>query len=168
MIDISVDFDGIQYELDMPNVFASFERIVLLHIWFLLVLYVQLDSTDVFLRHQLARTMYIDLDLHAQQILSSQSKTHCNQPEELYSEMDTFIFVVDKNLIDDDTVLAAAIWKHFCHFQSTPLERLVTFVTYIRKNIRYVEQLLDENFMKNDYIYFLPLYDDSVNIKFAI
>ncbi|CAF1396237.1 unnamed protein product [Rotaria sordida] len=150
MTDISVDFDGIQYELDMPNVFASFERILLLNIWFLLVLYVQLD-----------------LDLHAQQILSSQSKTHFNQSEELCSEMDTFIFVLDENLIDDDTVLAVATWKHFCHFQSTPLERLVTFVTYIRKNIRYLEQLLDENFMKNDYIYFLPLYDDSVNIKFA-
>ncbi|CAF1446230.1 unnamed protein product [Rotaria sordida] len=95
MIDISVDFDGIQYELDMPKVFASFERIVLLHIWFLLVLYVQLDPTDVFLRHQLARTI--------------QSKTHCNQSEELYSEMDTFIFVLDENLIDDDTVLAVAI-----------------------------------------------------------
>ncbi|CAF1515988.1 unnamed protein product [Rotaria sordida] len=150
MTDISADFDGIQYELDMPNVFASLERIVLLHIWFLLVLYVQLD-----------------LDLHAQQILSNQSKTHCNQSEELCSEMDTFIFVLDENLIDDDTVLAAAIWKNFCHFQPTPLERLATFVTYIRKNIRCLEQLLDENFMKNDYIYFLPLYDDSVNIKFA-
>ncbi|CAF1130875.1 unnamed protein product [Rotaria sordida] len=153
MTDISVDFDRIQYELDMPNVFASFERIVLLHIWFLLVLYVQLDPTDVFLRHQLARTI--------------QSKTHCNQSEELCSEMDTFIFVLDENLIDDDTVLTVATWKHFCHFQPTPLERLVTFVTYIRKNIRYLERLLHENFMKNDYIYFLPLYDDSVNIKSA-
>ncbi|CAF4396415.1 unnamed protein product, partial [Rotaria sordida] len=49
--------------------------------------------TDVFLRHQLARTMWIDLDLRVQQILSSQSKTYCNQSEELYSEMNTFIFV---------------------------------------------------------------------------
>ncbi|CAF4086512.1 unnamed protein product, partial [Rotaria sordida] len=49
--------------------------------------------TDVFLRHQLARTI----------------KTHCNQSEELCSEMDTFIFALDENLIDDDTVLAAAI-----------------------------------------------------------
>ncbi|CAF4081223.1 unnamed protein product, partial [Rotaria sordida] len=54
-----------------------------------------LNPTDVFLRHQLARTI--------------QSKTHCNQSEELYSEMDTFIFVLDENLIDDDTVLAVAI-----------------------------------------------------------
>ncbi|CAF4110034.1 unnamed protein product, partial [Rotaria sordida] len=51
------------------------------------------NPTDVFLRHQLARTI----------------KTHCNQSEELCSEMDTFIFALDENLIDDDTVLAAAI-----------------------------------------------------------
>ncbi|CAF5120442.1 unnamed protein product [Rotaria sp. Silwood1] len=58
------------------------------------------------------------------------------------------------------------VWRHFYHFQSTPLERLVTFVTYIRKNIRHLEQLFDENFMKNDYIYFLPLHDDIVHTKF--
>ncbi|CAF5132196.1 unnamed protein product, partial [Rotaria sp. Silwood1] len=43
--------------------------------------------TGVFLRHQLARTTWIDLDLRAQQILS------------------------DHNLVDDDTVLAASIPK---------------------------------------------------------
>ncbi|CAF1105345.1 unnamed protein product [Rotaria sordida] len=58
----------------------------------------------------------LNLDLHAQQILSSQSKTHYNQSEELCPEMDTFIFVLDENLTDDDTVLAIAIRKHFCHF----------------------------------------------------
>ncbi|CAF1460057.1 unnamed protein product, partial [Rotaria sordida] len=59
------------------------------------------------------------LDLHAQQILSSQSKTHY------------------ENLVDDDTVLAAAaIWKHFLSFSTnSTCERLVTFVTYIRKNM---------------------------------
>ncbi|CAF1543198.1 unnamed protein product, partial [Rotaria sordida] len=47
---------------------------------------------------------------------SYQSKTHYNQSEELCPEMDTFIFVLDENLTDDDTVLAIAIRKHFCHF----------------------------------------------------
>jgi hypothetical protein len=42
MIGSSVDFDGIQRELDMPDVFASYGRIIFLHIWFLLVRYVQL------------------------------------------------------------------------------------------------------------------------------
>ena len=44
MIGSSVDFDGIQRELDMPDVFASFGRIVFLHVWFLLVRYVQLGE----------------------------------------------------------------------------------------------------------------------------
>ncbi|CAF1444893.1 unnamed protein product, partial [Rotaria sordida] len=35
MTDSSVDFDGIQYELDMPDVFASFRGIIFLHVWFL-------------------------------------------------------------------------------------------------------------------------------------
>ncbi|CAF4186735.1 unnamed protein product, partial [Rotaria sordida] len=108
--------------------------------------------TDVSLRHQLARTI----------------KTHCNQSEELCSKTNTFIFVLDENLVDDDTVLVAAIWKHFFyHFQPTPLECLVTFVTYIRKNIRYLEELPNENFMKNDYIYFLLLHDGTVDTKFV-
>ncbi|CAF4389289.1 unnamed protein product, partial [Adineta steineri] len=42
MIGSSVDYDAIQRELDMPDVFASFGRIVFLHIWFLLVRYIQL------------------------------------------------------------------------------------------------------------------------------
>jgi len=32
--------------------------------------------------------------------------------------MNTFIFVLDENLVDDDTVLAAAIWKHFLSFST--------------------------------------------------
>ncbi|CAF5033220.1 unnamed protein product, partial [Rotaria sp. Silwood1] len=74
MIDSSVDIDEISYELDMPDIFASFERLVF-----------SIYPTGVFLRHQLARTTWIDLDLRAQQILS------------------------DHNLVDDDTVLAASI-----------------------------------------------------------
>lgn len=44
MIGSSVDFDGIQRELDMPDVFASYGRIIFLHLWFLLVRYVQLGK----------------------------------------------------------------------------------------------------------------------------
>ena len=44
MIGSSVDFEGIQRELDMPDVYASFGRIVFLHMWFLLVRYIQLGE----------------------------------------------------------------------------------------------------------------------------
>ena len=44
MIGSSVDFNAIQRELDMPDVFASFGRIIFLHVWFLLVRYVQLGE----------------------------------------------------------------------------------------------------------------------------
>ena len=44
MIGSSVDFDAIQRELDMPDVFASYGRIIFLHVWFLLVRYVQLGK----------------------------------------------------------------------------------------------------------------------------
>jgi hypothetical protein len=44
MIGSSVDFEGIQRELDMPDVFASFGRIIFLHMWLLLVRYVQLGE----------------------------------------------------------------------------------------------------------------------------
>jgi len=40
-------------------------------------------------------------------------------------------------------------------------------VTYIRKNIRYLEELPNENFMKNDYIYFLLSHDGTVDTKFV-
>jgi hypothetical protein len=123
--------------------------------------------TGIFLRRQLARTMWVDLDLRAQQILPGQSKTRRSQLEELRAEMNAFMLALDEGLVDDDTVLAAAIWRHFCHFQPTPLERLVTIVNYIRKNIQHLEQLPDENFMKNGYIYFLPLHGDTVDTKFV-
>ena len=42
MIASSVDFESIQRQLDMPDVFASFGRIIFLHVWFLLVRYIQL------------------------------------------------------------------------------------------------------------------------------
>jgi hypothetical protein len=44
MIGSSVDFEGMQRELDMPDVFASFGRIIFLHMWLLLVRYVQLGE----------------------------------------------------------------------------------------------------------------------------
>ncbi|CAF3847016.1 unnamed protein product [Rotaria sp. Silwood1] len=50
--------------------------------------------TGVFLRHQLARTTWIDLDLRAQQILSDHSKTRRNQLEELCFEINAFIFAL--------------------------------------------------------------------------
>lgn len=46
MIGSSVDFEGIQKELDMPDVFASYGRIVFLHLWLLLVRYVQLGEFE--------------------------------------------------------------------------------------------------------------------------
>ena len=48
MIGSSVDFESIQRELDMPDVFASYGRIIFLHIWFLLVRYVQLGKFEFF------------------------------------------------------------------------------------------------------------------------
>ena len=126
-----------------------------------------LGPTGVFLRRQLARTMWVDLDLRAQQILPGQAKARRTQFEELRAEMNAFVLALDEGLVDDDTVLSAAIWRHFCQFQPISLEHLVTLVTYIRKNIRHLEQLPDENFIKNGYIYFLPLHGDTVDTKFV-
>ena len=47
MIGSSVDFEGIQRELQMTDVFASFGRIIFLHVWFLLVRYVQLGKSEL-------------------------------------------------------------------------------------------------------------------------
>jgi cytochrome b pre-mRNA-processing protein 3 len=128
---------------------------------------ISIGPSGIFLRRQLARIMWVDLDLRAQQIIPGQTKPRRKQLEELRSEMNAFMIALDEGLVDDDTVLAAAIWRHFCHFQPTPLERLVTLVTYIRKNIKHLEQLPDENFLKNGYIYFLPLHSDTVDTKFV-
>ena len=46
MIASSVDFDALQRELNMPDVYASFGRLIFLHVWFLLVRYVQLGRED--------------------------------------------------------------------------------------------------------------------------
>lgn len=111
--------------------------------------------------------MWTDLDLRAQQILPGQGKIRRKQLEELRAEMNAFVLALDEGLVDDDTVLAAAVWRHFCNYQPTPLERLVTVVAYIRKNVRHLEQLPDENFIKNGYVYFLPLHGDTVDTKFV-
>lgn len=111
--------------------------------------------------------MWVDLDLRAQQVIPGQGKSRRLQLEELRSEMNAFMLAMDEGLVDDDTVLASAVWRHFRSFQTTPLEKLVTFVTYIRKNIKHLEQLPDENFMRNGYIYFLPLHGDVVDTKFV-
>ena len=111
--------------------------------------------------------MWIDLDLRAQQILPGQTKNRRNQLEEIRSEMNAFVLALDEGLVDDDTVLASAVWRHCCQYQTIPVERLVSIVQYIRKNIRHLEQLPDENFIKNGYIYFLPLQGDTVNTEFV-
>ena len=111
--------------------------------------------------------MWVDLDLRAQQILPGQAKTRRSQLEELRSEMNAFMIALDEGLVDDDIVLTAAIWRHLCQFQPISLERLVTVVTYVRKNIKHLEQLPDENFIKNGYVYFLPLNGDTVDTKFV-
>ena len=111
--------------------------------------------------------MWTDLDMRAQQILPGQAKNRRKQLEELRAEMNAFMLALDEGLVDDDTVLAAAIWRHFCQFQPVPLDRLVTLVTYVRKNVRHLEQLPDENFIKSGYVYFLPLHGDTVDTKFV-
>jgi hypothetical protein len=126
-----------------------------------------LGATGVFLRQQLARTMWTDLDLRAQQILPGQTKNRRSQLEVLRSEMNAFMFALDEGLVDDDTVLAAALWRHFCQFQPIPLERLVTLVTYVRKNVQHLERLPDENFVKSGYVYFLPLHGDTIETNFV-
>ncbi|CAF1045032.1 unnamed protein product [Adineta ricciae] len=167
MIASSVDYDAIQRELNMPDVFASFGRVVFLHIWLILVRYIQLGPSGVYLRRHLARTMWTDLDMRAQQILPGQAKVRRSQFDELRAEMNAFMLALDEGLVDDDTVLAAAVWRHLCSSQPTSLDRLANIVTYIRKNVRHLEQLPDENFLKNGYIYFLPMHSDTVDTKFV-
>lgn len=111
--------------------------------------------------------MWVDLDLRAQQILPGQSKNRRNQLEELRSEMNAFMLALDEGLVDDDTVLAAAIWRHLCQFEAIPLDRLALMVAYVRKNVRHLEQLPDENFIRNGYVYFLPLRGDTVDTAFV-
>ena len=44
MIGSSVNFEEIQKELEMPDVFASYGRVIFLHLWLLLARYVQLGN----------------------------------------------------------------------------------------------------------------------------
>ena len=48
MINASVDFDALQRELNMPDVFSSYGKMIFLHVWFLLVRYIQLGQTKLF------------------------------------------------------------------------------------------------------------------------
>lgn len=81
--------------------------------------------------------------------------------------MNAFILALDEGIVDDDIVLAAAIWRHCCHNKNIELERLANFVRYVRKNVRHLESLPEENFTRNGFIYFLPLNGETVDTNFV-
>jgi hypothetical protein len=70
MIGSSVNYDEIQRELNMPDVFASFGRVVFLHVWFLLVRYVQLGKINREILHRPAMMIIIELS-HVGRCISS-------------------------------------------------------------------------------------------------
>ncbi|CAF1571232.1 unnamed protein product, partial [Didymodactylos carnosus] len=120
-------------------------------------------NTGLHLRKRFVLSMWLDFDERAKQITVAQTKLRREQLEELRAQLNAFVFGFDEGIIADDIVLASAIYRHLCSFEQLPLDRMITMVKYIRKNVKHLELLPDENFLENGFVYFLPVDTDIID-----
>jgi len=163
---------------EMEDTFASWFTIVHLHVWMLLVRLRLVGAQGKRLSWFLIDVMWTDMRARAK-LLGVRSREHKLETfRALESRFHSLLFLYDEAILEDDAVLASALWWAF--FDTTrgddPIEGVVLsregsdnkvvqvarMVEYVRKNTQYLETIDSHHLVVCGIIKWRPLYDDVV------
>jgi len=152
-----LDFLKIMELCEMEDSFDSFFTIVHLHMWMLLVRLRLVGHQGKKLSWFLTDLFWKDMQERAKQ-LGLPSKEKKETFKALESKFYSLMFLYDEAILEDDTVLASAMWDAFFQTahadykereffvvrgenEGNTLVSVVGMVEYVRKNIQYLETI---------------------------
>ncbi|XP_075972038.1 ubiquinol-cytochrome c reductase complex assembly factor 1 [Anticarsia gemmatalis] len=132
--------------LDLPDTFASWFTITELHVWMLMVRYMAEDVSTTptekkkyikgdghFVRNCIIEAMWADVGIKIKLLEGANPAIARKQVSELSEQFQASLVAYDEGL-DDDKVLAAALWRRFYSLsedvKAEHIERIVKFVRH--------------------------------------
>lgn len=156
-IQYQVDYDKFFQKCNYPDVMYSFCLITFLHVWLVSVALMQYGRSGLFVRKLLHKNMWKDIETREKKLNSPMNKEN---KAKAYTHLDdifrAFLFGFDEGLLSNDTVLAAAVWRHLLEMQDINDHALLgELCDYIRKNVQHLENISDVDILKNGIVSFV-------------
>ncbi|XP_042862636.1 ubiquinol-cytochrome-c reductase complex assembly factor 1-like [Penaeus japonicus] len=118
---------------DLPDTFFSWFLVTELHIWMLMVRLMAEGKEGRFTRNALIEALWEDADARSKKLGAASLSIRKEQMEAINSSFQAALFGYDEALIEDDRVLAGALWRRLFSKKCEDPERLECCVQYVRK-----------------------------------
>lgn len=142
------NFDYIEFfeELDMPDTFYSWFVVTELHLWMLSARAMAEGKDGRVIRNTLVEALWADVLERVKKLGSKGNPIDIRSKiVELSEQLQASYIAYDEGHLADDIVLAGALWRRF--YQQSDMVDMVhieKLVKYVRKNMRVLEKLSDE------------------------
>jgi hypothetical protein len=170
-IQYQIDYDKFFKKLDLPDVMYSYCLITFLHVWMISVVLMRTESTfdystGVQLRKLLVANMWKDIETRAKKLkVGMNRKNSLKTYNNLNATFYAFFFGFDEGLLNDDTVLAGAVWRHLLDMRPELKDHavLAEMCDYIRKNINHLESIIEKDIFTQGLVSFVDFDQNEVD-----
>jgi cytochrome b pre-mRNA-processing protein 3 len=158
-IQYQVDYDKFFKLCNAPDVMYSFCLINFLHVWLVSVPLMQLGSTGLFVRKNLYKNMWKDIETRDRKLNRPMNKKNklitYNHLNDIFR---AFLFGFDEGILSDDTVLAGAVWRHILEMNEIQDYAVLGILCdYIRKNVAHLDKINEIDYLKHGIVSFIDL-----------
>lgn len=138
--------DNINYneffdEFALPDTFYSWFVITEIHVWMLMVRCMAEGEDGRVMRNSVVQAMWADVALRAKKLGAHNPSGVREQIRQLSEQFQAALIAYDEGLQSDDITLAGAIWRRLYQQQEANPEHLDCMVKYIRKQVRYLDNI---------------------------
>lgn len=144
---------------DLPDTFFSWFLVTELHIWMLMVRLMAEGNEGRFTRNALIEALWEDADARSKKLGAASLSIRKEQMEAINSSFQAALFGYDEALIEDDRVLAGALWRRLFSKKCEDPERLECCVHYVRKQIALLDSLSREEVLMDCKVKWVPLLE---------
>ncbi|XP_037042935.1 ubiquinol-cytochrome-c reductase complex assembly factor 1-like [Bradysia coprophila] len=159
----NVKYSEIFSKFNLPNTFNSWFLITEVHIWMLMVRSMaegpEKGQDGMFLRNCIVEAMWSDVNKRARQLNSGNLSELRKQIETLSDSFRAALITYDEGLMDDDKVLAAALWRRFFEMNCNNYVHLETMVKFVRQQTKQLDSLSRQDFVIKPNVQWINITD---------
>jgi cytochrome b pre-mRNA-processing protein 3 len=159
-----IDYDKFFKLCEARDVFVSFSLITYLHVWMISVRLAQEGRSGEYVKQQLVQAMWDDIAKRINVLATLKTKTKRESYEKLNNIFRAALFGYDEGILSDDCILAAAIWRHLLEMRDIGDLRVLTrLCEYVRKNVKHLDGIQENEIMVHGIATFIDFDKDSVD-----
>ncbi|XP_046672792.1 ubiquinol-cytochrome-c reductase complex assembly factor 1 [Homalodisca vitripennis] len=137
-------------EMSLPDTFNSWFLVTELHIWMLMVKAMELGDDGRFIRNFIVEAMWADVAMKSKKLGAENYSLARAQTKILGDQFQAALITYDEGLLCNDKVLASALWRRFFEKNCNDPRNLETMVKYVRMQIKYLDNMTEEDFRKRN------------------